>query len=244
MLELKNPHSVLAVLQRRPRDVSEISILGQPGGAWDDVVELARQNRIPVVAATPRSGNANRRDGKEERVGVAVALVKDPPETQLEKMFANAKQADGKSGGVWLALDCLQDPHNVGAIFRTAGFFGVKGIIQMRDRAAPITGTVCDVAAGGVESVPFCSVINLKRAFELAKESGLWLLGTSEHGKETLQSYSADRSWMVVLGNEERGIRQGTLENCDCICAIKPRGAVTSLNVSVAAGICISWLSS
>lgn len=244
MLELKNPHSVMAVLQRRPRDVTEISILGQPSGVWDEVVTLAKQHRIPVVAASPSRGRTPRNELKEERVGIAVALVREPPETTLEAMFADAKAANGKSGGLWLALDCLQDPHNVGAIFRTAGFFGVKGIIQMRDRATPITGTVCDVAAGGVESVPFCSVVNLKRTFEVAKESGLWMLATSEHAKETLQSYSADRSWMLVLGNEERGVRQGTLENCDCVCAIKPRGAVTSLNVSVAAGICMSWLGS
>lgn len=240
MLELKNPHSVLAILKRRPRDVSEISISSGVGGAWDEVADLARQHRVPVVMAESRRGKFDRQQ-KAERVGSASAVVKEPPEATLAELFASANEPGAT--GLWLALDCLQDPHNVGAIFRTASFFGVRGILLTEDRSAPITGTVCDVAAGGVESVPFAHVTNLKRAFEQAKQAGLWVLGSSEHAKAPLESFSRDRCWLLILGNEERGARQGTLEACDDVCCIHPRGAVTSLNVSVAAGICISWLS-
>lgn len=240
MLELKNPHSVLAVLKRRPHDVSEVSISGGAGGAWDEVADLARSKRVPVVSAESRSRRPATRDQKFERVGAASAVVKEPPEASLSELFTGANQQGAT--GLWLALDCLQDPHNVGAIFRTAAFFGVRGILLTEDRSAPLTGTVCDVAAGGVETVPFALVTNLKRAFEQAKSAGLWVLGSSEHAKAPLDSFSCDRCWMLVLGNEERGARQGTLENCDDVCCIKPIGAVTSLNVSVAAGICISRL--
>lgn len=242
MLELKNPHSVMAVLHSRPKDVVEISMLGQPSGAWDEVAALAKANRVPVVAASSLS-RRGRREGKEERIGGARAVVKPPRESALEDMFAPAKALPGKPAGLWIALDCVQDPHNLGAIFRTAGFFGVKGIVMTQDRSAPITGTTCDVATGGVETVPFASVVNLKRTLDIAKESGLWVLGTSEHAQEDIRAFSADRSWLLVLGNEERGLRQGTTEACDCLCAIKPLGGVTSLNVSVAAGISIARLS-
>jgi len=240
VLELKNPHSVLAVLKRRPRDVSEITISGGAGRAWDEVAQLAQQLRVPVVHAESRRRDFDRSQ-KTERVGSASAVVKEPPESSLQELFAGAKEPGAT--GLWLALDCLQDPHNVGAIFRTASFFGVRGIVLTEDRSAPLTGTVCDVAAGGVEAVPFVSVVNLKRSFDEAKNAGLWVLGSSEHAKAPLESFSRDRCWLLVLGNEERGARQGTLENCDDVCCIKPVGAVTSLNVSVAAGICISWLS-
>ena len=241
MLELKNPHSVLAVLKKRPKDVVEITIMGLAGGAWDEVVSLAKSKRVPVLSAAPERGRGPGPGGKVERIGVAVARVKDPVAVPVESLFTGAKEPG--ASGLWLALDCLQDPHNVGAIFRSAGFFGVRGIIMTKDRSAPITGTVCDVAAGGVESVPFAEVTNLKRTLEQAKEAGLWLLGTSEHAPDRLESYSADRPWLLILGNEEKGLRQGTLEACDNLCAIHPTGSVTSLNVSVATGICISWLS-
>lgn len=239
MLELKNPHSVLAVLKRRPRDVSEITISGGAGRAWDEVAELAQKHRVPVVRAESRRQVVDRSQ-KAERIGAASAVVKEPPEASLSEVFKGANEPGAT--GLWLALDCLQDPHNVGAIFRTASFFGVRGIIRMEDRSAPLTGTVCDVAAGGVEDVPFVTVTNLKRTFEDAKQAGLWVLGSSEHARAPLEAFKRDRCWLLVLGNEERGARQGTLENCDDVCCIKPVGAVTSLNVSVAAGICISWL--
>ncbi len=84
--------------------------------------------------------------------------------------------------------------------------------------------------------------VNLQRAFEVAKENGLWILGTSEHAKESLRTIDRDRPWLLVLGNEEKGMRRLTEEACDVLCQIPPQGQVTSLNVSVAAGIFISRL--
>ena len=142
-----------------------------------------------------------------------------------------------------MALDSLQDPQNLGAIFRAAAFFGIRGIIMTTERSAPMTATVYDIAAGGVEHVPMVQAINLKQALEKAKEAGLWILGTSEHAKETLSSVARDRPWLVVVGNEEKGMRRLTEESCDVICAIPPAGdGVTSLNVSVATGILLFHL--
>jgi 23S rRNA (guanosine2251-2'-O)-methyltransferase len=101
---------------------------------------------------------------------------------------------------------------------------------------------VYDVAAGGLEHVPFSIQINLARSLELAKEAGLWTLGSSEHAEEDVSQVPRDRPWLLVVGNEAKGLRRLTLERCDQVCRITPRGAVGSLNASVAAAILIANL--
>lgn len=237
----------MAALKHRPDDVREIRVpAGKPYGVWSDIADIARGQRISVVAqqvdANARRGKKTH--GKSERVGIATAMVSDHPGIlKPEKLFAAADESDPNATGLWLALDCLQDPHNVGAIFRTAAFFGVKGILLTKDRSAPMTGTVYDVAAGGVESVPFCLVPNLAKSLDTAKKSGLWLLGTSEHESTSYADILPDRQWLLVIGNEEKGLRRLTLDNCDVVCGIPPQGDVTSLNASVAAAIMIARLS-
>lgn len=247
-IKLHNPHSVLTTLERRPQDVLEVCVLPSEQnstGSWADVCALAQKNRIPVKSPQfGGSGNRDRGRGNNQeanRGAASEALIRECQPVDIETLFANAaERANGK--GLWLALDCLQDPQNVGAIFRAAAFFGVQGILITQDRSASLTGTVYDVASGGVECVPFAMVGNLQNAFKAAKDAGLWILGSSEHAKAPLTSLSADRPWLLVLGNEEKGMRRLTEENCDELCAIKgAKGAgVTSLNVSVAAGILIS----
>ncbi|MFO0917367.1 MAG: RNA methyltransferase [Planctomycetaceae bacterium] len=140
------------------------------------------------------------------------------------------------------ALDCLQDPQNVGSIFRTAAFFGIRGVIVTRDRSAPLNGTVYDVASGGMELVPFAQPPNLARALEAAKSAGLWILGSSEHAEKTIAAVPRDRPWLLVVGSEDQGLRRLTLEHCDEVCRIEPRGALPSLNVSTAAAVLMAEL--
>ncbi len=251
VLELRNPHSVLAALQTRPRDVVEIRLHSdRASGAWEKVVHLAAQHRIPVTRGVSRSsggqggGRRSRRSDSQqtERTGAAEATVKEHSGVSIETLFQGcADRADGR--GLWLALDCLQDPHNVGAVFRSAAFFGVQGVVVTRDRSAPLNSTVHDIAAGGLEHAPFAMQGNLSRALDHAKEAGLWILGSSEHAKQDISEVPRDRPWLLVLGNEEKGLRRLTLDKCDEVCKLSPRGAVTSLNVSVAAGILIATLS-
>jgi 23S rRNA (guanosine2251-2'-O)-methyltransferase len=247
VLELRNPHSVLAALKHRPDDVREIRVpAGKPYGTWADVADIARSQGISVVAqqvdAEARRGKKTQ--GKSERIGIATAIVFEHPGIQTPaKLLSTASESDQNASGLWLALDCLQDPHNVGAMFRTAAFFGVKGILLTKDRSAPMTGTVYDVAAGGVESVPFCLVPNLAKSLEIAKKAGLWLLGTSEHEATSYVDVLPDRQWLLVIGNEEKGLRRLTLDTCDVVCGIPAQGDVTSLNASVAAAIMIARLS-
>jgi 23S rRNA (guanosine2251-2'-O)-methyltransferase len=244
-VEVRNPHSVLAALEKRPRDVVEVSLQGyDASGSWDDVVTLARQKGIPVRQGVTRAEKTRRapkfEKPKSGRVGIASATIKEHPGVELQELFANRLADDAK--GLWLALDQLQDPHNVGAIFRSAAFFGARGIVLTRDRSAPLNGTVYDVASGGIEHVPFSSQPNLSRALEMAKKAGLWVLGTSEHAEQDVSQIPHDRPWLLVLGNEEKGLRRLTQEHCDLVCRLSPSGPVKSLNVSVAAGVMMAAL--
>jgi 23S rRNA (guanosine2251-2'-O)-methyltransferase len=255
-LSLRNPHSILATFYARPQAVVDIRLpAGRPTEAWSEIENLARQHGVPILQAATRDERRRSRSHRESsggRGGEAEATVKERPEVPLEALFANPPNEDSTSTGsdqvvpnahrLWLALDQIQDPHNVGAIFRAAAFFGIAGIIVTRDRSAPMNGTVYDVASGGIEAVPFANPANLARALELAKKSGLWVLGTSEHATKDLREVDRARSWVLVLGNEESGLRRLTAETCDELCRISSRGSVGSLNVSVAAGVLMAAL--
>ncbi len=254
-LQIRNPHSVLAALEKRPQDVLKVSVPAsltereQRGGAaadamvgrdaWLKVLQMARAKGIPVASA---AGARVSRDEAGRSTGGAEAQLREATGVTAEVLFRNAlDRAEGK--GLWLALDSLTDPQNVGAIFRTASFFGVQGILMTQERSAPLTAAVYDVACGGVEDVPFTLQTNLQRAFEIAKDAGLWILGTSEHAQQNLSTIERDRPWLLVLGNEEKGMRRLTAESCDVTCQIPPQGWVTSLNVSSTAAVMISRLS-
>jgi 23S rRNA (guanosine2251-2'-O)-methyltransferase len=251
-LVLRNPHSVLAVLETRPQDVLQVTVPSKASNEfWEKVAKQAKDLRIPVNSSSsssvqkgPQKGPRPARGAPQEessRMGTAEASIRERSPLSSEEIFKSAKvRANG--AGLWLALDCLQDPHNVGAVFRAAAFFGVQGILMTQERSAPLTSTVYDVASGGVEYVPFALQTNLQQGFEIAKEAGLWILGTSEHANDDLKSISRDRPWLLVLGNEEKGMRRLTEETCDVLCKVSGVGQVTSLNVSVAAGIMISHL--
>jgi 23S rRNA (guanosine2251-2'-O)-methyltransferase len=246
-VQVRNPHSVLAALMKRPGDVQQIiAPTGKAGEDWEEVAQLARRKNVrfgSTVALQKGPGREPRGVNSDGgRTSGAHAILREREPLPVEELFRGARERRG-GRGLWIALDSLQDPHNVGAIFRTAAFFGVEGIMLTQERSAPLTGTVYDVASGGVEHVPFTLQINLQRGFEAAKEAGLWILGASEHAKEPLSKVAPDRPWLLVLGNEESGMRRLTQESCDLLCSVPPRGGVTSLNVSVAAGILISHLS-
>jgi len=240
-LTLRNPHSVLAAMSARPHDILDVRVPpGKPSDAWREVVQQAHARGIPVRTDLATSEPGGRRgDQKSERQSLATAIVREQPGVMLEELWSNETPGAGQ---LWLALDCLQDPHNVGAIFRSAAFFGVRGILLTKDRSAPMSSTVYDVASGGVEAVPFAQIPNLAAALKLAKQAGLWSLGSSEHATQDVAAIPHDRPWLLIIGNEEQGLRRLTLDLCDETCSIPARGPVGSLNASVAAGVMISTL--
>lgn len=138
-----------------------------------------------------------------------------------------------------LLLDQVQDPHNLGAILRTADAAGVCLVVAPRDRSSPITDTVRKVACGGAENVPFASVTNLVRSMEILKEEGVWMAGTADRAEASLYETDLTGPLGIVMGSEGRGARRLTLEHCDFLMSIPMSGSVECLNVSVATGVCL-----
>ena len=138
---------------------------------------------------------------------------------------------------LFLVLDNVQDPHNFGAVLRTADATGVHGVIITKDNAAGITPTVCKVASGAAETVPVYQVTNLSRTLRWLKEQGIWVIGAAG---ETMQSaYQTDLTvpLALVVGAEGAGLRRLTKEQCDLLIKLPMLGRVDSLNLSVAAGV-------
>ncbi|QDL54714.1 23S rRNA (guanosine(2251)-2'-O)-methyltransferase RlmB [Rhodoferax aquaticus] len=138
-----------------------------------------------------------------------------------------------------LVLDGVTDPHNLGACLRVADGAGVHAVIAPKDHAAGINATVAKVASGAAETVPYFMVTNLARTLNELKERNIWVIGTSDAATHTL--YQADLKGPValVLGAEGDGMRQLTAKTCDQLVSIPMKGAVESLNVSVASGVCL-----
>lgn len=138
-----------------------------------------------------------------------------------------------------LLLDCVTDPHNLGAILRTSDAAGVHAVVAPKDRAAGITDTVRHVACGAAETVPFIQVTNLARVMERLKERGVWITGTSDKGDRSLYEVDFTGPTALVAGAEGQGMRRLTEEKCDFLVRIPMLGQVPCLNVSVATGVCL-----
>ncbi len=139
-----------------------------------------------------------------------------------------------------LILDCVQDPHNLGAILRTADAAGVHAVVAPKDKAVGITETVRRISVGAADHVPFAQVTNLARTMEKLKAAGLWLVGTSDHATaKSIYDLDLKGPLALVMGAEDKGMRRLTEENCDFLAAIPMAGKVECLNVSVATGVCV-----
>ena len=138
-----------------------------------------------------------------------------------------------------LMLDGVQDPHNLGACMRTADAAGVDAIVVPRHGAAALGPTVSKVAAGAAETLPFAQVGNLGRVLGWLAEYGVAVIGTSDQGSQTLFDIDLNRPLVLVMGREETGLSKGIAGRCDELAQLPMRGAVSSLNVSVATGVCL-----
>jgi len=138
-----------------------------------------------------------------------------------------------------LILDCVQDPHNLGAILRTAEGAGVTAVVTPKDKSVSITETVRRVSTGAADLVPFIQVTNLARSMKALQSEGLWLTGTSDRGNQTLYDIDLTGPIAIVMGAEGSGLRRLTEDNCDNLVQIPMAGKIECLNVSVATGICL-----
>lgn len=139
-----------------------------------------------------------------------------------------------------LYLDSVTDPQNLGAILRSAAFFGVSGIVMTENRSSPLTPAALKISSGGFIHVPIARVPNLARAMDEAKEEGFWIVGLSEHAKEEFRDARLDVPMGLVIGNEESGVRQLTAKTCDYVVALPAAGPLVSLNAATAAAVSLA----
>jgi 23S rRNA (guanosine2251-2'-O)-methyltransferase len=196
-------------------------------------------DRAESAGLVPRPADRKQLDklaGGGRHQGVVAEVKPRAPgsERDLERILA---EADGPV--LLLVLDGVQDPHNLGACLRTADGAGVDAVIVPRDRACGLTSTVRKVATGAAETVPFIQVTNLARTLRLLQHAGVRLVGTAGEAPGDLYQADLTGSLALVLGAEGSGLRRLTREHCDELVRIPMLGAVESLNVSVATGVCL-----
>jgi 23S rRNA (guanosine2251-2'-O)-methyltransferase len=183
--------------------------------------------------------------GSHGHQGVAARVHEIKQVTSLDELLENLEAANlalppaQRTQPLILVLDGVTDPHNLGACLRVADGAGAHAVIAPKDHAAGINATVAKVASGAAETVPYFMVTNLARTLNELKERNIWVIGTSDAATQTM--YEADLKGPValVLGAEGDGMRQLTAKTCDQLVSIPMMGAVESLNVSVASGVCL-----
>ena len=161
-----------------------------------------------------------------------VALPEELSENDLKVAVEHLSE-----NALFLVLDNVQDPHNLGACLRTADATGVHGIIITKDNAVGITPTVCKVASGAAETVPVYVVTNLARTLRWLKTEGVWVIGTAGEAESILFKSDFTVPMALVIGAEEKGMRRLTREQCDFLVKLPMLGTVESLNLSVATGV-------
>jgi 23S rRNA (guanosine2251-2'-O)-methyltransferase len=225
-------HAVTARLRQRPEAVHDLYVLaGRQDARLRDLVSRAEASAVKVHPVDGLRLDALAGHGQHQGV---VAIVDDTlPHVTLDDVLE-----PGAVPSLLLVLDGVTDPHNLGACLRSADAFGAQAIIVPKDRAVGVNATVAKAACGAADTVPVVAVTNLSRALREMKERGVWLLG-ADAGGESLFTADLQGPLAWVLGAEGAGLRRLTRESCDRIVGIPLAGSVESLNVSVAAGICL-----
>jgi len=202
---------------------------GRHGERVEAVVQLARSKSVPV--RFEERSQIDRLAGTREHQGIA-ALAAAKPALELEDLLA-AKTPQG----LLVLLDGIEDPHNLGAIVRTALAAGANGVIIPERRAVGLTDTVERASAGALAHLPVARVKNLVRAMEEMKEAGYWLIGLDERAEKKYTEADFSGQVGIVLGSEGEGLHELTRKRCDFLVSIPTTGPVRALNVSVAAGV-------
>jgi 23S rRNA (guanosine2251-2'-O)-methyltransferase len=225
-------HAVRAILKRDPARVVTVHLAERRDDARiAEIDTLARAARVPTKRVDAHALDAMAGQGAHQGVVAEVRTLPAWSEDDLLGALADAPVP------LVLALDGVQDPHNLGACLRTADACGAIAVVVPRDRAAQLNATVRKVAAGAAETTPVVAVTNLSRTLGLLKEAGLWIVGAAGEADRLASEVDLKGPLTLVLGAEGTGLRQLTRRNCDFLVRLPQIGAVESLNVSVAAGM-------
>ena len=226
-------HSVQAALDYSPKKIHKAWVdsgrqdkrLGQ---AVDDLLALGIEPEKVDRKRLDRLADGSNHQG----IVIEVEMPGELSESDLKTAVENLSET-----ALFLVLDNVQDPHNLGACLRTADATGVHGVIITKDNATGITPTVCKVASGAAETVPVYQVTNLSRTLRWLKGEGLWIMGAAGETAETVYKTDFTVPMALVVGAEGKGLRRLTKEQCDVLVSVPMLGQVDSLNLSVATGV-------
>ena len=227
-------HAVEALLRHHPKRVKQVWLAeGRGDPRAQALIELAGRARVAV-------GQCERRemDAWVEGVHQGVVAEVSPSQVWGEAMLDELlDRAEGPP--LLLVLDGVTDPHNLGACLRTADAAGALAVIVPKDKSATLNATVRKVACGAAEVIPLVAVTNLARSLEKLRQRGLWVVGTAGEAEQVVFAQDLTGPTVLVMGAEGKGMRRLTREHCDYLVKLPMAGSVSSLNVSVATGICL-----
>ncbi|HEX4331508.1 MAG TPA: 23S rRNA (guanosine(2251)-2'-O)-methyltransferase RlmB [Usitatibacter sp.] len=226
-------HAITSRLRQKPETVREIYVDAERKDARaKDLRELAARLNVRVIAVDMKrlDGMAG---GVRHQGVVAHAEALDMPKF-IEDVLDGLDEP-----ALILILDGVQDPHNLGACLRVADGAGAHAVIAPKDRSVGLTTAAIKVASGAAESIPYIVVTNLARTMRDLKDKNIWLVGADDSAKGSIYQAKLDGALALVMGAEAEGLRRLTRDSCDLLVSIPMMGAVDSLNVSVASGICL-----
>lgn len=226
-------HAVQSLLKSAPQRAQELLVLrGRDDQRVQKVVQQVRGLGLPVRLQTRAELDALC-DGNHQ----GVALYATPGKLHDEHYLWELLESQAEP--FLLVLDGVTDPHNLGACLRSADAAGVQAVIIPKDNSASLNETVRKVACGAAESVPLIPVTNLARTLRALQDKGVWIVGTAGESTTSIFEAPLRGPLAVVMGAEGKGMRRLTKEHCDHLAYIPMAGTVSSLNVSVAAGVCL-----
>ncbi|HST03020.1 MAG TPA: 23S rRNA (guanosine(2251)-2'-O)-methyltransferase RlmB [Usitatibacter sp.] len=233
MKTLTGFHAVTSRLRQKPDTIKEIYVDAERKDARaKDLRQLAARLNIRVIAV-----DMKRLDGMAAGVRHQ-GVVAQAEELDMPKFIEDV--LDGlDEPPLILILDGVQDPHNLGACLRVADGAGAHAVIAPKDRSVGLTTAAIKVASGAAESVPYIVVTNLARTMRDLKDRNIWLVGTDDTARQSIYQAKLDGAMAMVMGAEGEGLRRLTRDSCDLLVSIPMMGAVASLNVSVASGVCL-----
>lgn len=218
----------------KARKVERLIAVRGAGDRVSALLDRARELRVPVEIVDKMAIERMTRGGVHQNIAAHLAAL---PAYTLDEILAVPKE-EGREP-LLVVLDGIEDPHNVGAIIRTADAAGVDGIIRQGRHAAPLGGAVAKASAGAVSRVRIATVINIARTLEELKEAGVWTVGLDGRATERYDQVDYTIPTAFVFGAEGTGLRRLVGERCDRLVGIPMSGEAESLNVSVAAGIAL-----
>lgn len=226
-------HAVGALLQRAPQDVLELFVMkDRDDKRMQPLIQEARQNGVSVQFCNRKTLD-DMVGGQHQGIIAKARLQSSGSEADLAAIVERQEKP------FILILDGVTDPHNLGAILRSADAAGVHAVVAPKDRSVKLTSVVRKVACGAAENVPFITITNLARTLRELQDAGVWVVGTAGETETTIYQADFKGPLAIVLGAEGEGLRRLTRETCDSLVKIPMFGSVSSLNVSVAAGICL-----